>query len=1296
MDFMSLARSAIRMAQGRRGGPPLVRRTGALLLLALAFGTTPAARAQSCVGKAAGDVCRPAAGSCDVAESCVALPATGPSGTALYQPADGTLYTNVAGDYTTGYGFTPSKELTVTSLGGYFNGTRTVYLFNRATGAVLASTSVTSANTWSYATIPALTLAAGTAYTVAVYLPGTGGAYRAGLTMPKVLADASIDGTCYRPSVIGEPCGYSGLIAGTNYGMVDFKYMVATPLYQPTDGTLYTDSPGDYSVGYAFTPNKALTVTSLGGFFNGTRTVSLFNRATGALLASASVTAANTWAYTAIAPVTLAAGTMYTVAVYLTGTAGAYRSGMTSMPSTLADATVHGSCYRQASTAEPCASSGLLTGANYGMANIKYIVTATSGGLACPADNLIAAGTTCRPSTGSCDPKESCTGSSAACPANGFTAAGVTCNDGALCTYNDVCNGAGSCGGTGITCGGGNACSTSSCNGTNTCEVAKVFCNDPPGECYNTLGTCSTTNGSCSYTVKVGAACGTRGTCQASGACYTPPPIATNGTGGDPNKCPVETLPAPVPIGCESCDPSKPCVVDSTAVIPAEWQTCSGYTPRKGDIIVHQAEGLTNMLVKQFGSEWTHIGVFMGPQQGSNRQDVTHLSLNLDGLSGAVLRASDLRKFLIGLSLNKDSAYCKAAKLNPSTLFDPVVFTPGVPSLHTGDILTEKDGDNTLFWENGVRERKVLVAANRAMGEDVANRMAASINQFYYSLNAVADEQKGYSRLSGTKRGGTCASSVIRAINSSNAAFGRPEVPRTLLKTDKMRDTARQLYEAVRQMVKSMPETKDAINTCKDVFCPLGTFLCPVDCNGIGWEVANGIADQIIACMLFGPGSNGCDCTRDNRKWHYANWAGAAPAAPTQDELDWVNHRMTDVEWSLDTWTSTAAAGQPVTTIYESYSYLPGDADNRLSSVDPGNYPAQYDLVKRTNVTRKYGHCATPLTLTITQSPATATYGTSITWTATTSGGTPASTQYALFRRPVGTGTEGWIPPVTAPSWQSSRYLAWTPTSADVGSWEIYAWVKDGNTPANANNHGYAAGAHAGVVQVVAPLTLTITPSPASSRYGTTITWTATANGGTPSSIQYALFRRPAGTGTEGWIPSVNSPNWQSSRYLTWTPTAADAGSWDIYAWVKDGNTPANASGYGYAAGANAGGILITADVLQAYPPKGWVDGYNTQHIWGWACDPDYPTESNRVDVYSTSWQSFGSAGAFIGSVAAINSACGGGTAHYFDFYPSGGIPSGTHFNVWSIDLPYATPGNDNRKLGGNGAIGDGTEFVIP
>ncbi|HTG32306.1 MAG TPA: hypothetical protein VLB76_05200 [Thermoanaerobaculia bacterium] len=333
----------------------------------------------------------------------------------------------------------------------------------------------------------------------------------------------------------------------------------------------------------------------------------------------------------------------------------------------------------------------------------------------------------------------------------------------------------------------------------------------------------------------------------------------------------------------------------------------------------------------------------------------------------------------------------------------------------------------------------------------------------------------------------------------------------------------------------------------------------------------------------------------------------------------------------------------------------------------------------------------TPLGLTSNRSPASSDYGTTLTWTATATGGTPSTTKYAFFRRPAG--ATAWMPDATAPVWQTSNVFSWTPNSSNVGSWEIVLWVKDGNTPANANGYGYGAYYNAGPVQVTAPpLGLTVTPSPATSPYGNTITWTATASGGVPATTKFAFFRRRSGA--TAWIPDVSAPAWQTSNVMTWTPTSADAGAWEIFIWVKDGNTAANANGYGYAAYTNAGGVQVT--VAQAYPAKGWVDGYNSQHIWGWACDQDYPTQSNRVDVYNTNGQGLGSAGASGGSSSAINSTCGGGTAHYFDYYPSGGIASGTHFNVWSIDLPYATAGNDNRKLGGNGAIGDGTEFVIP
>jgi hypothetical protein len=334
-----------------------------------------------------------------------------------------------------------------------------------------------------------------------------------------------------------------------------------------------------------------------------------------------------------------------------------------------------------------------------------------------------------------------------------------------------------------------------------------------------------------------------------------------------------------------------------------------------------------------------------------------------------------------------------------------------------------------------------------------------------------------------------------------------------------------------------------------------------------------------------------------------------------------------------------------------------------------------------------------PLTLTSTMSPSSSPYGRTITWTATATGGVPGTIQYAFFRRP--SGDLAWIPPATAPSWQSSRFHSWTPTSADAKGWDTYVWVRDANTSPTQNAHGYTASFNTGGVLVTtpAPLDVTSTMSPSSSPAGASINWTATSTGGIQETVEYAFFRRRSGELV--WVPPATSPIWQSSPTHSWTPGSSDAGAWDTYVWVRDINTTPTQSTHGYADGFNTGGMTITIPVQQDYPAKGWVDGYNTQHIWGWACDPDYPTQSNRVDVWGTNGQSYGGAGANMSSNSGIGAQCLGGTAHYFDYQLNGAIPSGAHFNVWSIDLPYATPGNDNRKMGGTGAIG-GTEFVMP
>jgi hypothetical protein len=408
---------------------------------------------------------------------------------------------------------------------------------------------------------------------------------------------------------------------------------------------------------------------------------------------------------------------------------------------------------------------------------------------------------------------------------------------------------------------------------------------------------------------------------------------------------------------------------------------------------------------------------------------------------------------------------------------------------------------------------------------------------------------------------------------------------------------------------------------------------------------------------------------------------------------------------------------------------------------------------------------AAPPSVTGTVSPTQGSYLNTFTWTATATGGVPGTIQYAFFRRPPG-GT--WIPSVTAPNWQASNVYAWHPTVADAGTWETYIWVKDGNTPANMNTYGYAAGYNTGPITVIgpptvpgpttvacayavaddcwvtgdftasvtastggvgtlvyqicrsndsagwggcevnltlsggtsllisgtnlasdgfrrayyfqakdtagalsgwntpryvrvdryppvasatnasslwfssrtatlsasdtgsglaavryswntaldagcttgtatasgtvltapagdnvlylcardntgrvgqwsgqyriAPITLTATVSPARGSYLGTFTWTATAGGGTPATTRFAFFRRLSGG---AWIPDVNAPNWQAGNVFNWTPTLSDVGTWETYVWVKDGDTPANANTYGYAAGFNTGPIEV-------------------------------------------------------------------------------------------------------------------------
>lgn len=64
--------------------------------------------------------------------------------------------------------------------------------------------------------------------------------------------------------------------------------------------------------------------------------------------------------------------------------------------------------------------------------------------------------------------------------------------------------------------------------------------------------------------------------------------------------------------------------------------------------------------------------------------------------------------------------------------------------------------------------------------------------------------------------------------------------------------------------------------------------------------------------------------------------------------------------------------------------------------------------------------------------------------------------------------------------------------------------------------------------------------------------------------------------GTTPWTPDVTAADWQASNTLSWTPTSADTGTWEIIVWVKDAYTPATLNTYGFAAYSNAGPVQIT------------------------------------------------------------------------------------------------------------------------
>ncbi|MCA9409049.1 MAG: DUF4082 domain-containing protein [Candidatus Omnitrophica bacterium] len=122
-------------------------------------------------------------------------------------------------------------------------------------------------------------------------------------------------------------------------------YAQQRPWSANENGALFVNRNWNYTLGYHFTPQENGTISALGGYFNGRKTVFLWNKSSGELLAQAEVNAANNWQYTAITPVPVTAGETYTVAAYMAASGGSYRSGVTRFPQTYQDITILGTTY---------------------------------------------------------------------------------------------------------------------------------------------------------------------------------------------------------------------------------------------------------------------------------------------------------------------------------------------------------------------------------------------------------------------------------------------------------------------------------------------------------------------------------------------------------------------------------------------------------------------------------------------------------------------------------------------------------------------------------------------------------------------------------------------------------------------------------------------------------------------------------------------------------------------------------------------------------------------------------------
>jgi hypothetical protein len=156
---------------------------------------------------------------------------------------------------------------------------------------------------------------------------------------------------------------------------------------------------------------------------------------------------------------------------------------------------------------------------------------------------------------------------------------------------------------------------------------------------------------------------------------------------------------------------------------------------------------------------------------------------------------------------------------------------------------------------------------------------------------------------------------------------------------------------------------------------------------------------------------------------------------------------------------------------------------------------------------------------------------TTVTWTATTSGGTgPYTYKFFVFNGSTWTVGQDW-----------SATSTWTWTPSVPGDYSFQVWARNGGSAAP-----YDAWRGAGPVSVAAPAPLAIAslssspPSPVA--IGSHVTWTAMATGGS-GPYTFKFWVSDGSTWTLG-------RDWSATNTWTWTP--AVAGSYSFQVWARN------------------------------------------------------------------------------------------------------------------------------------------------